>query len=274
MNLERVQKYYELIDRELGLESDDDLFGFESEEDDLFGIEGVKSIVKKSYAFVMSIIDRIIGIIRNIMTNKRINKFISSLHIIAEMKDTDKVRFMKKYLRLKNPVAYIGYNKDHKTSNSYIKPDDNISNFKMWLGCIVKLSKSDVSKTYNEYIKKIQKASASELYSILSELVSEKSPNSFNKIFTGTVAELTNVKIITYDSCDTLKESLKTILKCIAKLTLRVKYFMRSKDPSFTPNKYVISNLQGLSKTIFDIFVSMSSVIQLVDDMDTAEDKK
>ena len=40
MNLERVQKYYELIDRELGLESEDDLFGFESdEEDDLFGFE-------------------------------------------------------------------------------------------------------------------------------------------------------------------------------------------------------------------------------------------
>ena len=39
MNLERVQKYYELIDRELGLESDDDLFGFESDEDDLFGFE-------------------------------------------------------------------------------------------------------------------------------------------------------------------------------------------------------------------------------------------
>ena len=39
MNLERVQKYYELIDRELGLESNDDLFGFESEEDDLFGFE-------------------------------------------------------------------------------------------------------------------------------------------------------------------------------------------------------------------------------------------
>ena len=40
MNLERVQKYYELIDRELGLESDEDLFGFESdEEDDLFGFE-------------------------------------------------------------------------------------------------------------------------------------------------------------------------------------------------------------------------------------------
>ena len=41
MNLERVQKYYELIDRELGLESNDDLFGFgfESDEDDLFGFE-------------------------------------------------------------------------------------------------------------------------------------------------------------------------------------------------------------------------------------------
>ena len=40
MNLERVQKYYELIDRELGLESvEDDLFGFESEEEDLFGFE-------------------------------------------------------------------------------------------------------------------------------------------------------------------------------------------------------------------------------------------
>ena len=39
MNLERVQKYYELIDRELGLESDDDLFGFESDDDDLFGFE-------------------------------------------------------------------------------------------------------------------------------------------------------------------------------------------------------------------------------------------
>ena len=40
MNLERVQKYYELIDRELGLESEeDDLFGFESDEDDLFGFE-------------------------------------------------------------------------------------------------------------------------------------------------------------------------------------------------------------------------------------------
>ena len=40
MNLERVQKYYELIDRELGLESNDDLFGFESdEEEDLFGFE-------------------------------------------------------------------------------------------------------------------------------------------------------------------------------------------------------------------------------------------
>ena len=39
MNLERVQKYYELIDRELGLESDEDLFGFESEEEDLFGFE-------------------------------------------------------------------------------------------------------------------------------------------------------------------------------------------------------------------------------------------
>ena len=39
MNLERVQKYYELIDRELGLESNDDLFGFESDEEDLFGLE-------------------------------------------------------------------------------------------------------------------------------------------------------------------------------------------------------------------------------------------
>ena len=39
MNLERVQKYYELIDRELGLESEDDLFGFESNEEDLFGFE-------------------------------------------------------------------------------------------------------------------------------------------------------------------------------------------------------------------------------------------
>ena len=39
MNLERVQKYYELIDRELGLESVEDLFGFESDEEDLFGFE-------------------------------------------------------------------------------------------------------------------------------------------------------------------------------------------------------------------------------------------
>ena len=39
MNLERVQKYYELIDRELGLESNDDLFGFETDEEDLFGFE-------------------------------------------------------------------------------------------------------------------------------------------------------------------------------------------------------------------------------------------
>ena len=39
MNLERVQKYYELIDKELGLESNDDLFGFESDEEDLFGFE-------------------------------------------------------------------------------------------------------------------------------------------------------------------------------------------------------------------------------------------
>ena len=45
MNLERVQKYYELIDRELGLESnDDDLFGFESEEEDLFGFESEEDL--------------------------------------------------------------------------------------------------------------------------------------------------------------------------------------------------------------------------------------
>ena len=89
MNLERVQKYYELIDRELGLESNDDLFGFESEEDDLFGFdyadEGIKEIgskighgIRVVYSSIINILVKIINKIQEFVRNRHIDRLVKS----------------------------------------------------------------------------------------------------------------------------------------------------------------------------------------------------
>ena len=93
MNLERVQKYYELIDKELGFESyEGDLFGCGTE-----GIGSVsKTVIKKVYNGFMEICDFVIHYILTIKRTNLLTKFFMALLRFYKLKKEDQQHVIEK----------------------------------------------------------------------------------------------------------------------------------------------------------------------------------
>ena len=238
MNLERVQKYYELIDRELGLESNDDnLFGFESEEEDLFGIEGVKSIVKKSYAFVMSIIDRIISVIKNIANKHVVNKFVKCLKSIVAMDKADKLKFIKAIKDKKSEEI-------EKIGRVYVLMDESRYN--------------SFKSQIQDALKSIKKNgdTSSKLHTWVDDIIKLQSIGPANVHF---LERLTN------EDCDNVRKFIILILQSIGKFAIQLRKHFRGNGNTWRmsdSDKKVIKDVKNLNKVMTDYMSTMMAVIK------------
>ena len=297
MNLERVQKYYELIDRELGLESDDDLFGFE------YADEGIKELgakiahgVRVMYSSIINILVKIINKIQEFVRNRHINRLVKSFkrnlvghnfsHYDGDTLVEKSKELKQSYITNISKAYYDAANHDELGINESLeKSQENLARmaahrdgedpeaavkqlrsnrlmpyYSIFLILFTKYANSDFSAEISEWYDGINNITVDKANTNLIQRWYNKVSSVWTECFFITPHDILSNQVINDAFFDRMGKSLKKWFVCVATLARKLLVYIKRKQfNSDNPE-----NAKELHKTIKNLNLSIISHIKVI----------